>query len=631
MQTLEDGTNMMTKSLRAVAVVMIAGTLVVPANVSAQVAPAAGAPAVRPGAKSLRPADLKRIRTSVLRMFGWSVGIPGNVFRQLTFSEAAAMADALGLGSIEGFSTQSVSPVISKNLNYELTPDEVTAVKSRLNELRLKMPAYHVESMGPDEATHRKVFSLAKGLGVETIIAPLEAQSLPAIDKMANEFGINVAVESTGNPNPVMSALQGRSQRVGVSADIGLWIEGGIRPTEGLALLKDRLMVARLRDRDRFGSTGIDVPLGNGVAGLPQFLMEVARQQPVIQEFPGKCTNCYVGFTGIKPLFIALDAKYYDVFDQLGLNGGAGEMLDQLRLSAEGFEKSARLAMGYRVEQDSHLHPSTNPALVPADERQKIEAALPRQGLARPKKPRKLLVLDLCPMGDFHHLSIAHTNLAVQLMAKNTGAFEPVFSNDLNNLKYPSITQFDAVLLNSTVGETFIDPSVLNGLLRFVREGGGVAGIHAATYGSQNLPEFAEMMGAADGPHRVEPATIRIEDLNSPLTKGFAGKESFAYTDEYYHFLPTGPYSREKLHVLISIDAGKSDMSRWKVRPDNDYGLVWIKNYGKGRVFNSAMGHMPSFFATPELAQLVLGGIQFVLGDLDADATPSGDLATIKK
>ena len=621
----------MKKSIRSVAFMTLVGTLLIPASVFAQVVTPAAAPAPRPGAKSVRPADLKRIRTSVLRMLGWSVGIPANIFRQLSFSEAAAMADALGLGSIEGFSTQSVSPVIAKNLNYSLAPDEIAAVKSRLNELRLKMAAYHVDSMGPDEATARKVFDFAKSLGAETIVAPLGASSLPAVDKLATEFGINFAVESTGDPKSVISAIEGRSQRIGVSADVGTWIEAGIRPLEGLALLKDRLMVVHLRDRDRLGSRGLDVPLGKGVAGLPQFLMEIARQEPMLQEFPGKCGNCYVGFTGVKPLFIALDVKPYDVFEQFGVNGGAGNAFAELSQSAEAFEKAARPAMGFRVHQDTRLLPSTSPDLVPADERQKIEAGVPRQALATPKKPRKLLVVDLCPIGDFHHLSITHTNLAIQLMAKNTGAFEPVFSNDLNNLKYPAITQFDAVLFNSTVGEVLIDPDVLNGLTRFVREGGGFAGIHAASFASQNLPEFAEMLGAADGPHRVESAYFKIEDRNSPLTKGFEGKDSFAYTDEFYHFLPTGAYSRDKLHVLVKIDTDKSDMSRWKIRPDNDYGLVWIKTYGKGRVFNSGLGHMPSFFATPALAEMVLGGIQYVLGDLEADATPSAELAARKK
>ena len=40
---------------------------------------------------------------------------------------------------------------------------------------------------------------------------------------------------------------------------------------------------------------------------------------------------------------------------------------------------------------------------------------------------------------------------------------------------------------------------------------------------------------------------------------------------------------------------------------------------GKGRVFYIALGHTLTFFATPALAEHVLAGIQFALGDLEAD------------
>jgi type 1 glutamine amidotransferase len=203
-------------------------------------------------------------------------------------------------------------------------------------------------------------------------------------------------------------------------------------------------------------------------------------------------------------------------------------------------------------------------------------------------------------------------------------------------LKYPNILKYDAVFLNSIVGEVFSDPAVLDGLVRFVRQGGGVAGLHGASYASIDIPEYGDLLGAQSGPHHVETATLKIDDPDSPLTKQFAsspltagfGGKAFSWTDEFYHFLPTGPYSREKLHVLISIDDQKTDLRQWQVRPDKDYGLVWIKSYGEGRVFNCALGHTPFLFETPAFAQMVLNGIQFVLGDLPADTTPSAMLAT---
>ncbi len=396
--------------------------------------------------------------------------------------------------------------------------------------------------------------------------------------------------------------IEGRSPRIGISGDTSEWTRSGLKPVQVVAELKDRLMAVRL---------------GEQTANLKEFLLAIAKQEPQPQEQPDKCTNCSRPYGGTRPLFIAISPA------------GGGDVSANLTSSVEAFEKNVRPAMGYRVEEDSKFIPITSTDRIPADVKQKIEAALPKEALAKPKKARKLLVVDICPAGAYYHDTAAHANFAIQLMAKSTGAYEPVFSNDLNNLKYPRIKQFDAVFLNSSDGPVFADPDVMAGVTRFVREGGGLAGIHGASFASMDVPEFGQLIGAADGPHHVEHATLKIDDPNSPIMKGFK-VDDFPYVDEFYHFPPTGPYSREKLHVLLSIDAGKSDLSMWHVRPDNDYGLVWVKKEGRGRVFNCALGHTPTLFETPALAEMILGGIQFVLGDLQVDTTPSARLSASK-
>jgi type 1 glutamine amidotransferase len=271
----------------------------------------------------------------------------------------------------------------------------------------------------------------------------------------------------------------------------------------------------------------------------------------------------------------------------------------------------------------------SSPDRLPANVRQKIDAAIPRQALTKPKTPRKLLVLDLCVDGGYYHASIPDGNLALELIGKYTGAYVPTFSNDLDNLKYPKIKEYDAVFLNSVEGELFIDPEVINGLTRFVSEGGGVAALHAATFASVDVPAYGELIGAQTGAHKYngEMGTLRIEDPESPLTEQFEGKD-FDYFDEFYHFLPTGPYSREKQHILMSLDPAKTEQSanRYTTRPDNDYGMVWISSYGKGRVFTCALGHRPEFYENANMMQLLLAATQFVLGDVKADTTPSAQL-----
>jgi type 1 glutamine amidotransferase len=207
-----------------------------------------------------------------------------------------------------------------------------------------------------------------------------------------------------------------------------------------------------------------------------------------------------------------------------------------------------------------------------------------------------------------------------------------VFSNDIANLKYEKLKKFDAVYLNNTVGQVFLDPEVRASLIRYVREGGGLAGHHGTSHAAQDWPEFGEMLGARGGSHKSnhEKAMIHLDDPKSPLNASFQGRD-FEFVDEFYRFMPEGPYSREKVHVLMSIDTAKTDMNQLPgcaqcQRPDGDYAISWIRNYGKGRVFYLSLGHNPTIFMTPAFFEYVLAGIQFVLGDLAADATSSSPL-----
>jgi type 1 glutamine amidotransferase len=354
------------------------------------------------------------------------------------------------------------------------------------------------------------------------------------------------------------------------------------------------------------GATTLGANLRDAAKAAP-LLLELSKQQPPeAPEWPNKCTDCATSRPSNRSLFFTITPG-----------------------AAENYDAAVRVAQGYRVNAISTMLPISTVDRIPADERAKIDAAIPRQPLVKPRQARKLLVIDVCPAGGFYHNTVAHGNLMLQLIAKYTSAYEPIFDNNLENLRYPHIKQYDAVFLNSVVGPVFSDPEVLDGLIRYVREGGGVAGLHGTTFASQDLREFGELMGAQEGPHQYngEPGTLKIDDPASPLTKHFGGN-GFSMMDEFYHFPMTSPYSREKLRVLLSVDAAKSDLKKWAyLRTDNDFGMVWIKREGKGRVFNSVLGHRPDFYMMPDLVKMMLGGIQFVLGDLDADTTPSATLA----
>jgi type 1 glutamine amidotransferase len=516
------------------------------------------------GSASVRWEAWSAMRSAAAAIVGWKIGVQAEDFRQLSFFDAGAQIDLQGVGYFEGFSTQKFDQEIPKNVDYNLQPGEITAVKDRLTTLSLVMTAYHVPTIGPAEEETRRLFEFAKNMGVETVVADHMPDSPPAVDKLANEFGVNVAVCG------IADVPANLSPRFGACGDTAAWAKAGIKPVDALNRLRSRLLV---------------VHVSAGTPGLAEFLRELYRLE-------------------LKPSLITVSGPF------------------------PVFEKALQPVLADKVDQLSRTAAIRGPERLTPEARAQIDAALPAKSAATPKKPRKLLVLDL-NIAYNGHVSIPAENYALEQMGKRTGAYEAVFNNNLDNLKYENIRRYDAVYLNNTVGMIFVDPEVRDGLLRFVREGGGLAGNHGTSHVSMDWPEFHDMIGVVRGIHRenTEKAWIKIDDPDSPLTVPFAGKE-FLYMDEFFRF-PTAPYSREKLHVLLSMDVQKTDMNQGRAcqwpctRPDHDYAVSWIRNYGKGRVFFAILGHQPTIFTTPPLADYFLRGIQFILGDLEADATPS--------
>jgi type 1 glutamine amidotransferase len=505
------------------------------------------------------------------RLMAWRTGPGVAAFPRVTFVEAVQKADGLGLTAIEGSNKQQVSPEIHKTLEYNLSAAEIESVKAALKTAAVQLRGYRVDGLTAD----RRVFDFAKALGCDLILGNPAKDSLGDIDKLATESGVKVAL-TISDPKAAMTAVAGRGKLIGIAADIGAWS----KPLEALAVVKDRLMAVDLRDRS---------------ASLTPFFNEMNH-------------------LGLRPLFLTLEGA-------------------DMAAVTDNFEKGVQPALGAFVDAASKDIPIRSGDTLPDDVKAKIDAAIPRTAYVKPKKARKLLVIDAC-VANMSHNTIPHFNLAIELMGKHTGAFEPVFSNDLANLRWPKIKEWDAIYLNDTVGELFPDLQIRESLLRYVREGGGIGGWHGSGWASRNWPELGEMMGAADGPHRIEPGYIKLDDPKSPINQAFDGV-GMEHTEEFYRFHESGPtayYSRGKVHVLLSMDLARSPAmskpgkngSMLYMRPDGDIAVAWIRSYGKGRVYYNSMGHMPETMMSKKIMGHVLAAIQFLVGDLPADTTPSG-------
>ena len=280
-----------------------------------------------------------------------------------------------------------------------------------------------------------------------------------------------------------------------------------------------------------------------------------------------------------------------------------------------------------------------------ADDLKKINAALPADAPATPKKPRKLLIFTKAT--GFVHSSIPVGAKTFELMGQKTGAYSTTVSDDPEAFAPERLKDVDAILFMSTTGELFIpkgakpdnllrDASeplppplarakeLRQSLLDYVKAGGGIVGIHAATDSSYRWKEYGEMMGGYFNGHPWGKITLHLDDPKNPVNAAFQG-EPFTIEDEIYTF--KAPYSRSRLHVLTSIDLAASKIEAGFNRPDDhDYAVSWLNRYGDGRVFYCSLGHQEKTYSNPTVLKHYLAGLQFCLGDLEADATPSGPL-----
>ncbi len=279
-----------------------------------------------------------------------------------------------------------------------------------------------------------------------------------------------------------------------------------------------------------------------------------------------------------------------------------------------------------------------NPRRPLADEaKRQIESVLPAEAPAVAKEARKLLIYD-GNVGYPGHASIPYANHAFTRMGEKTRTFTTVVSRDPAVFKRDSLAQFDAVCLNNTVGNLFTDPQLRQNLLEFVLSGGGLLGIHGTTVAftdfkkgaKETWPEFGLMIGGRGASHLAqdERVVVKLDSPDHPLTRPFGGK-GFEHVSEFFRV--RGPYSRDRLHVLFSVDTAKTELPPKGAYPhveraDEDYALAWTRNYGRGRVVYCTIGHSPQDFMNPKILDFYLGALQFIMGDIGGSTTPSNRL-----
>lgn len=245
-----------------------------------------------------------------------------------------------------------------------------------------------------------------------------------------------------------------------------------------------------------------------------------------------------------------------------------------------------------------------------------LAASLTAQPKGQPIGQTKRILYVTLSAG-FKHDSIPASIEALKQIAAQSGKLEVVQTEDVSLLSAAGLRDFDAVMFFTT-GELPISDAQKRDLLDFVRSGKGFGGVHSATDTFYQWPEYGELIGGYFNGHPwTQPVTLDVEDPDSPLVAHL--KPSFKILDEIYQFRQ---FSRDRVRVLLTLDTHSVDMGADGVNPGTrDFPLVWIRRYGAGRVFYNALGHFDSTWTDPGIRQMMLQGMLWLTGQIEADAT----------
>ncbi|MCW3816169.1 ThuA domain-containing protein [Micromonospora sp. DR5-3] len=230
-------------------------------------------------------------------------------------------------------------------------------------------------------------------------------------------------------------------------------------------------------------------------------------------------------------------------------------------------------------------------------------------------------VLVFSKVTNFYHDSIPAGVAAIQQLGDQHG-FAVEATTDAAAFTDANLARFDALVFNNT-NSTPASGDLLNAdqraaLQKFIRDGGGWVGLHAASASERDWTWYEGLVGAIfdhhpdfSGTGGTFPGRIKVLDHAHPSTKNLP--ELWERSEEWYNWRtnPTG-----KVHTLAQI----------KVRdgiPGLDEGVdhaySWCQNYDGGRSWFTAGGHSSSSFQEPAFLQHLLGGIKWAAGAAPGD------------
>ena len=158
-------------------------------------------------------ADAVKLSTPSAEKIGWPIGIEMYTFRSISFYEALGKIAALGVRHVEpGFFLPLDSKQPGLTTSEKLAPESRKEMKQRMADQGISMTNYYAD-VNTDRDAAVKAFEFAKEMGVKTIVAEPPPEAFDMVEKLCDEYAINLAIHN--HPKSPRVAILEAGQRGG--------------------------------------------------------------------------------------------------------------------------------------------------------------------------------------------------------------------------------------------------------------------------------------------------------------------------------------------------------------------------------------------------------------------------------
>ena len=218
------------------------------------------------------------------------------------------------------------------------------------------------------------------------------------------------------------------------------------------------------------------------------------------------------------------------------------------------------------------------------------------------ESPRVLLFSET---RDFRHSSTETALVALEELAASAGMQTDRAPDSSGLFTGSNLANYDAVVWVLTSGDV-LDEDEQAAFERYIREGGGYAGIHAASFTEFEWPWYGRLVGAYFDSHPViQIATQDVEDTSHVSTAHLGTR--WTRTDEWYNYR-TNP--RSMVNVLLTLDESSYNGGNM----GDDHPSAWFHDFDGGRSWYTGGGHTEASYSEPDFRVHLSGGLRYAVG-----------------